>query len=261
MTHRLFQAMSSLILPEVLDIVFAHVRDDDRSELCNYALVCYDWLVASRRSLLGSVVINRTTNYASFIENVVHRENMRPWLTSTRGMVYRQENQEDATGCRMVVELAGQLPNLRSLAVVRVDWSRLHHRAHLALSQHRHVQELVLSHCNFRSFGDLRRFLTALPSLTTLVLFDVVWESIAGQDSFPVLGRSSSQPALHTLHIELPSDDRSNAFLRWLAQTPTVSSLRRIALGSTHPDVNWHDFISTITSIDVMLDSASGELQ
>ena len=251
--------MSPYLPPEIIDSIFANIQHELlHRELCNYALVCSDWLAASRRRLLRVVHIGHAAAYDSFIEQVVRQERLRPWLaTTTRGVFYLEDIKKDARGHRLVLELAGQLPNLHTLVLSEVDWTGLQLRAHLAFSQYRCLQELWLCYCSFPSFGNLRRLLVVLPSLANLVLLCPIWGT--PKDPLVVEGQSIPRPVLHTLYLYPSSADDANQFFHWLVHTPTISSLRRVVLDPEYLDL-WDNFTSTITDVDVFLHSADGEL-
>ncbi|EJF59577.1 hypothetical protein DICSQDRAFT_138513 [Dichomitus squalens LYAD-421 SS1] len=249
--------MVPYIPPDIIDIILEYV-DGNAAQLCTCALVCHVWLEASRRRLFQHLRFYQPASYDSFIRHVVHREEMQRWLASARTLMYAGDRDPDniaierqfkAKSNRGLCELAGQLPNLHTLALFELDWSEFSHpRAHLALSQFGRIRELLLVDCTFSSLGALRDCITGLTALRNLFLL-----RIGSEDPVRFLNGIHSRPMLETLAIDFDEDSDSNTFLQWLSQTPTVSSLRRLAITPRHLDLQWEAFTSSITCLDISL--------
>ncbi len=101
----------------------------------------------------------------------------------------------------------------------------------VAISRFSTVRTLSITDGKFPSFGDLRRTLSFLPSLTSLQLYDPSWPDPSTGPS-PRLSHGAStvrRPALLGLNLSLGTDPpnrrRAQQFIAWLSETATSSSL------------------------------------
>ena len=248
--------MPPYVPPEIIDIILGHADDE---LLCTCALVCHVWLETSRRHLFQRIALVRATAYDSFIRQIVHCRRMAPWLKLARILFYSEESVNQTRGNRIFLELAGQLPNLSSLILDSLDFTKsLHLRAHHGLSRFTYVRELWLQTCVFPSLATLRRCCAALPNLRNLCLSEIVLT--ASTSSEIILDHFYARPALDTLSIEI-DPEYSNAVSQWLSHTPTAYSLRRFMVTSSQLQYYWDEFGSTTTCMDIILSSTQGELQ
>ncbi|EIW58383.1 uncharacterized protein TRAVEDRAFT_123068 [Trametes versicolor FP-101664 SS1] len=58
-----------------------------KTTLCSCALVCRDWLPASRVNLFYEVQINSAASYDSWVAQVLRRREMKPWLSFVRRLI------------------------------------------------------------------------------------------------------------------------------------------------------------------------------
>ena len=59
----------------------------DAPTLCNCALVCRNWLPASRFYLFRQIRFGTDLQCDLFVSRVLHADNMRPWLQGTTRLV------------------------------------------------------------------------------------------------------------------------------------------------------------------------------
>ncbi len=256
--------------PEIIDEIIASISDETLREsnrtLLNCALVCRDWLPASRSQLLNFLDLTTNTAYDSFVENVLHSDRLEPCLASTESVWLTDPSEYDepptqgdaARGWtyRFVHDFAGHLPNLESLTIEEADWTTgrpLHPRAHLALSRFSSLKQLSLSDCKLPSAQTMRRMVSTLSgSLEELELTNVTWPIARGETSATYATRVPG-PALNTLHLSCRRGDNDclAPFLRWLSHTPTRSSLRDLSFRSTRTDVSPHanDYMAFVKTV------------
>ena len=217
---------------------------EERQALLNCALVCRDWLPASRHVLFSAVELGGPAAWDSFVHQVVYADEGRPWLTCIHSFTFRDQWYRYGPGGRgllpesismwkgqhVVPILAGHLPNLEHLCLC-VDWVRRqpHPSTFGMFAQFPSLRELNLSSCHFPSFSAFRRVIVSLPALKDLACMEVHWKS-APQPS--ILAVQTRQPTLEILRISLPCRCCTLAFLEWLTHTPTRSSLVELDL---HP--------------------------
>lgn len=271
-TNAIHRTMPPYIPGEITDLIISFVAhadsdiDNPTAALWACALVCREWLPASRRHLFEDVYLTEKA-YKPFITQVVYSETMRPWLASTYHL--RMEG-FDGRPCVPIYELSGRLPNLRSLSLFRLDWS-----AHMPLlkeyvvfSQFSRLQSLSIYHCTFSSFASLRRMFTALPSLHDLSMWFVHVANVPTvAPPVPVLG-SRSRPALSSLAITFDvSQSWISTFLGWLSDTQTRTSMRELVYRLQYSPTPAHQehtrffeqVASSITHLDITMFSPQCE--
>ena len=232
--------------PEIIDEIIARVWPNTEARVC--ALVCRDWLPASRRRLLHTVSLWTPGKYSLFMSRVVRAETLRPYLSSVRRLTLGREAWGYEPPVNVLVklemgsfvpELAGLLPNLESLSIRNMDYAAVppHPHSWLALSHFHSVWVLRLTGCSFPSFQAFRLVLTALPTLTFLEMTHVRWNTSKARVLLPNDQTPCSvRPRISTLclngsHIrgEWPHDTgkrMAQQLVAWLSVTATAKSLR-----------------------------------
>ena len=176
---------------EITDIIISFVHTgylDGYKPLCNCALVCRDWLPASRHYLLMDVWLRSDQQYNLSVSNVVRSPSVSPWLPSTRRITLSPSfpGKTSADGRAMCIaprlfmrELSGRFPNLEELELINVNWdtreSSIPPRMFILLSAFASVRTLLLANIRFPSSGTMRCTITALPSLTDLRMDNIKW--------------------------------------------------------------------------------------
>ncbi|RPD55752.1 hypothetical protein L226DRAFT_341174 [Lentinus tigrinus ALCF2SS1-7] len=223
--------MPPYIPPEITDAIISGIplvpyrtfRPSRTHTLAMCALVCRAWLPRSRVELFEDIAIKDDYTYDLLVERVLHSETMSRYLTSVDSLgLGRQEPpaaQPSKAGRLFLVEFAGKLPGLRTLSVRHIDFT--HQRPSvtwpLLLSQFRAITTLMLSECQFSSFSDVRRLLTALPLLSTLDIGSLTWPMVSHEVHLQTTLRPRTYwPDLHTLRIFNLSPKCAAVFLRWM---------------------------------------------
>ncbi|KAI0731095.1 hypothetical protein C8Q76DRAFT_793193 [Earliella scabrosa] len=228
--------MAPRIPPEITDVIIGSIPHnwwDGSSTLRNCALVCSDWLPASRHCLLHDVVIADVVSYDIFVERVLHSNRMQPWLASTTRLAILPHDyvpDRELSQRPIIQDLAGRLPNLTILTIC-VDWveSHPHRSTHMALSQFTSLRKLNLSYCAFPSFHLIRRLICGLPGLNELEVYYTRWRPIPPERPRMPVFASRRLPALITLSVEFADDEECVAeLLEWLFGTPTRGSLQSL---------------------------------
>ncbi|KAI0696753.1 hypothetical protein C8T65DRAFT_30576 [Cerioporus squamosus] len=208
------------------------------------SLVCWAWVPASRHQLFHELIIENPKQYNLLVSRVLHSETMRGYLRFVR-VVDLAAYKEPAAHTRraFTLEFAGHLSNATTMSIayegVEAFMSHPHAVHILAISRFSSIYTLKLLYCDFPSFGALRRFLTSLPSLTSLELHRPSWPDPAADLSPSLLHGSSRipRPALSDLKMNWAYSNRAGPrrvqqFLAWLSDTATSTSLRRLELDS-----------------------------
>lgn len=217
-----------------------------KSTLCSCALVCRNWLPASRVNLFYEVdvYINSAVSYDSWANEVLRRRDMKPWLSFVRSLILSDPRPDHhpsepprrlaprdlqrRRGQRFLHEFANQLPNLQHMTIVNLDWITLppHWSTHMVLGSYAGVRKFGLRGCHFSSFNTLRRMLSALPLLVHLSMREVGWPP----NRVPVLKGPENgfpRPALECLIIHGQSATYSTLF-EWLVNTPSQHTLKEL---------------------------------
>ncbi|RPD55735.1 hypothetical protein L227DRAFT_299761 [Lentinus tigrinus ALCF2SS1-6] len=218
--------------PEITDAIISGVALDDywnsprpsRSHtLAMCALVCRSWLPRSRAELFGVFYIEHERTYDLLVERVVRSQEtmLSPYLASVNSLDLSGSGSDQLSQAARLffVEFAGKLPGLRTLDVYRIDFS--HQRPSvkwpLLLSQFRTITSLSLWHCEFSSFNDVRRLLTALPLLSTLLISWLTWPTVPHEMHLQTTPRPRTYwPELHELRIWNLPPQCAAVFLRWI---------------------------------------------
>ncbi|RPD55714.1 hypothetical protein L226DRAFT_307181 [Lentinus tigrinus ALCF2SS1-7] len=223
--------MPPYIPPEITDDIISAVAfnryygigPSRTHTLAMCALVCRAWLPRSRVELFEDIPILDERTYDLLVERVLRSETMSRYLTSVNSLVLGRSYTSDppSKAARLFfVEFAGKLPGLGTLCVFDIDFTHQGPfvRWPLLLSQFRTITFLMLWNCQFSSFSDVRRLLTALPLLSTLNIDALTWpvvsQGLVHLQTTPRLRTYWSQ--LHTLRIYPLSPGCTAVFLRWL---------------------------------------------
>ncbi|RPD68514.1 hypothetical protein L226DRAFT_576328 [Lentinus tigrinus ALCF2SS1-7] len=222
--------MPPYIPPEITDTIISAVplvpyrtfRPSLSHTLAMCALVCRAWLPRSRIELFENILIRDDHTYDLLVERVLHSVTMSPNLASVDSLRLGRFNRSDPrskAGRLFFLEFAGKLPGLRTLSVFNVDFT--HQRPSvtwpLLLSQFRTITSLKLFDCQFSSFSDVRRLLTALPLLSTLVIAYLTWPVVSHEVHLQTTLRPRTfWPELHTLRIYHLPPESAAMFLRWI---------------------------------------------
>ncbi|RDX52163.1 hypothetical protein OH76DRAFT_195335 [Lentinus brumalis] len=209
--------------------------------LLSCSLVCSAWLPASRHQLFQALDIDTPERYDLLVSRVLHWEKMRVNLLSVRTVVLSPSS-DTPVWRPFVLEFAGHLPNVTDMYLYSrsVEAFLLHRSSVVVISRFASVQSLSISHCDFPSFGALRRTLTSLPSLNNLRLESSSWPDPAADLSTSLSHGASTvrRPALLWLTVwwdaEPPHRGRAQQFMAWLSETATSSSLLDLDLGFIH---------------------------
>ncbi|RPD69131.1 hypothetical protein L226DRAFT_307501 [Lentinus tigrinus ALCF2SS1-7] len=242
------QNMPPYMPPEITDTIISAVpleryypiiRPSRTHTLAMCALVCRAWLPRSRVELFKHIPIEDDHTYDLLVERVLHSETMSRYLTSVDSLALsRHGSARPSKAARLLfVEFAGKLPGLRTLRVFNVDFTqqRPSVRWPLLLSQFRTITSLRLFGCQFSSFSDVRRLLTALPLLSTLAIFDLTWPVVSHEVHLQTtLCPRTFWPELHTLWIYPLSPQCAALFLRWMTGALHGSPVKELRCDSSN---------------------------
>ena len=265
-------------LPEVDRDNFRFGHPFGYTSLCSCALVCHNWLPASRHILFTHVEIVSDERYTLFVSSAVLSQQGRSWLPSIRRFTLhdRRSYKPGAQhSTRLFIhELGGQFPNLEELHLDTVNFnmtqSSLSPRKFAALSAFASVQTLNLWYCMFPSFAALRYTLISLSSLTDLSLTCITWPTTGVPELalLPFLRSPGKSPFLRTIRcLDFNGalggvgtcDDQ---ILRWLSTTSLAVSLSELRVSSAAfmkvPQF-WEYVGSSITRISITV-TGEGEL-
>ncbi len=226
---------------ETTDRIIAHVWPDNRT-LLNCALVCSRWLPASRHHLFREINFPSRSSYDLLVARVLHSEHMRPWLASVRSMEFIELRSigegrwlpippAEQIGQLFLRDFIGQLPNMHSLRFQGEDWAQCRPRpgAFAAFSQFPSLSKLDLFDCFFPSFAALRQMLSALPTLSSLMINGAQWPASSNPHPVSAVG-PNSRPRLETLCFVMEGvNDAADEFMNWLGvQTASRSSIHHL---------------------------------
>ncbi len=206
------------------------------------ALVCQEWLPASRTALLDCVHLNRKPGYDSFIKNVLSSEHMYPYLRTTRAMWIDERLAsgglvltEQPWSYRTIHEFSNHFPKLEHLRLSDIDWNspkhwQPHPSVHLAIRGFTSLRKLELMWCQLPSWHTLRRLVAALsPSLTFFRLLNVTCPIPRGDAPALVYHATASLHEFELIGVPSISSNRGlEPFLRWLSYSCRSNSLRRL---------------------------------
>ena len=202
------QAAPPYLPGEITDIIISFLPHVPAgySSLCSCALVCRNWLPASRHTLFTHVVIMSDEQYVLFVSSAVRSQLGRSWLTSIRRFtLHSRGGPSISNATRLFIhELGGQLPNLEELRLYDLNFNMIESsqspRKFAALSAFASVRTLDLGNCRFPSFAAARYTLASLPSLTELIVAHVWW---------PIASSPESPLPLHSQFTEIPVSRKS----------------------------------------------------
>ena len=220
------------------------------SSLCSCALVCRNWLPASRHTLLTDVTITSYERYSLFVSRVVRSQ--LAWRLSTLRLSL-QGNSSDRrpdnlahmeTVTRLFIhELGSQFPNLEMLYLNELNFDTMKssppHRKFSSLSAFASVRDLTLLNCIYPSFAAVRYTLTSLPSLTYLLLGYITWSNVSQSSEeplLPFLRSSQKSPFLRRIHylgfLTGDAGTCDSQMLQWLSTTSLAFSLKDLRVSS-----------------------------
>ncbi|RPD55306.1 hypothetical protein L226DRAFT_205774 [Lentinus tigrinus ALCF2SS1-7] len=225
--------MPPYIPPEITDTIISSValnpyyhglRPTRSHTLAMCALVCRTWLPRSRARLFEDICIQDQRTYDLLFERVVRSETMSPYLAFAKSLRfhYDEEDRLSLAARLFFVEFAGKLPELRTLEFWNIDLT--HQRPSvkwpLLLSQFHSITCLTLWDCQFSSFHDVRRLLTALPLLSTFHIWRLTCPMVSQEMHLQKTpGPRTFWPELQVLYI----DDAKNLsrqcmgmFFKWM---------------------------------------------
>ena len=241
--YRLVQIMPALYLPpEITDSIISAVCDEEGYVEKTYptllacCLVCHTWLPASRTQLFKTISLTSTQwrRYTLFVDRVLHSDTMSHYLASIHKLSITRPDTGTDIILQFLIEFAGRLPGLHELILttLRLDQRISYSKWPLLFSQFPSITILMLSDCQFASFADLRRMLSALQSLEYLYLLDGIrWHIRPGADGQEHSYRPlpACWPALQYLNIWLIGDSQCmDTLLRWIAPSLVRSPLRTL---------------------------------
>ncbi|KAI0716658.1 hypothetical protein C8Q76DRAFT_725110 [Earliella scabrosa] len=261
-----------ILPPEIVDIIIGRVKGYRSLLAC--CLVAHHWLPASRHNLFQFIYASSEAAYGLLVSRVLHSDNMRKYLQSTRriylydpnppywdtGFKFSLQQNErsslSAASRLFLCEFAGHLQNLTELSMIDIKWpNSLALRSEpLLLARYPSLERLRLERCRFPSVSYLRRALAALPCLRDLSMSNVSYSSepigplilTRHQLTRPQLTRFSFT---YTMTNEWDSF-QVDALVAWLHKSPSTSSIRilSISIGArrfgprdaaiTYPDVS-----------------------
>ena len=260
-----------------MDAIIAAVWPDAQT-LLTCALVCSDWLPASRHQLFHRLVISDPTGYDKLVTRVLHEPTLQPCLQSVRIVEifelrpideyrYAPTPADEQLGRFFFHHFAGYLPNVVSLTMHCVDWAKCppHPTAPAMFLLYPAIRELRLYDCSFPSFGTLRRMIASLPGLTDLNFLSVRFPHRSW--AIPKVAYPQTRPKLQKLTFGGTQEGDEvcvRGCLQWLSVTPSASSIFFLHLTGAPPSLPHamemmagmtHIFAASVRSLtlDVML--------
>ena len=265
---------------EITDIIISLLHTGNShayKSLCNCALVCRDWLPASRHYLLKDIGLDSDRQYSLFVSNVVRSPKMSTWFPSTRqitlGAFPEDEKSLDGrdmqTASRLCLrELGGKFPKLEVLEIINLNWdtrecSVPRARMFITFGAFTSVQTLSLTETRFPSFGTMRCAIIALPSLIDLRIRDVTWP--IQRSILPLRSTQKSEflgGVCGFILVGLDSPLVEEMF-GWLSDTAFGTSLAKIWMQSTmllKGSEVWRYAGSSVTQLALKFEEVKGEL-
>ncbi len=249
----------------------------DYRTLLSCALVCQEWLPASRTALLDCVRLNRKPGYDSFIKDVLGSEHMYPYLRTTRAMWIDQRLArgslvltEQPWSYRTIHEFSGHFPKLEHLRLSDIDWNspkhwQPHPSVHLAIRGFTSLRKLELMWCQLPSWHTLRRLVMALsPSLTFLTLLNVSCPSPHGEAPAFVYCATASLHKFELIGVpSIFSNQGLEPFLRWLSYSCPSNSLRRLVFSEPKLSTEYGGILTRIVPglVELCIIISSGKCQ
>ncbi|PIL26697.1 hypothetical protein GSI_11224 [Ganoderma sinense ZZ0214-1] len=227
--------------PDIIRLIlrfFSH----DKKALLTYALVSQDWLFESRPLLFRYVKILSQASSHNFISTVLHSDRLRPWLTSIHHLSFCFTDPTAAEP--FILHISEHLSNLLTirwdsvgLPNLNTPWRPLRPEVFPAFAKFTRLHHLEIHNCLFASFEDFKKFIVALPSLSSLILVQLGWlDSPDPDESSLVLPSAHIWPAtLSKLSLSAylsRSWERIDDVLTWLSTAPTPHLLREFSFDS-----------------------------
>ena len=217
--------------------------DADRSTLLSCALVCRQWLPASRHQLSERISLWGTAPYVRFINHVLHSDTIHRFLQYTKEVLLFYPDYDGSSNYRHVgrsttqaasdssslfrlflVYTASHMPKLETLNIQFADW-----RYTLPLAQEPFLflkfpvlTDLSLRNCSLPSLHFLRCMLKSLPQLQTLSLSAVRFKT----SPVPLSGSVAIQLSLK-LH---PTSANASAVVQPITTRPSLRALKSLLL-------------------------------
>ncbi|KAH9947473.1 hypothetical protein B0H21DRAFT_708479 [Amylocystis lapponica] len=252
-SHR--QDLPSEIIDHIIGFLWGNAP-----ALRNCALTCRTWLPASRHILFSSLQVSIFQR--SHLESLISKsKSVPPVLTAYNVLVpglivdetyCTQPPAEAADEFPLQVDrrrfahtfafrLPSVFPNLTSLELWFVDWSRLSvHRSvfDLGFPLFARLTTLVLFSVTFDNFADLKRLVQGFPQLSSLKMSRTTWRrgmpaiTRPGSEPFSRGGpaRCAVRPKLAALFTRQGMDPSSSiAVMDWLLHTSSATTLEQVA--------------------------------
>ncbi|KAI0736036.1 hypothetical protein C8Q76DRAFT_792510 [Earliella scabrosa] len=233
---------SRIFANEITDEIISYLVGDPHT-LLSCALVCHDWLPASRRCLFEEVRVRQFVQYQTLVKRVLHSQDLQQWLSRVRSFELWETPGSLWNSQQFIFHFARHLPSLSRLALYHVNWdSRSSHpRTYLMMSGFPRLQVLELYRCSLPSFSALRRLISSLPGLRELTTLHVQWPPASV--AIATNHTSHGGPAIVALWTTGDVDD---SLLTWLVQTPSKMSLRYVGFWDRTDKVPgwWRDAIA-----------------
>ncbi|EKM61764.1 uncharacterized protein PHACADRAFT_85035 [Phanerochaete carnosa HHB-10118-sp] len=223
-----YDGLQKFVPLEIWDLV-VDATADDLSTLKACATTCRAFLRRSRYHLFRRVTV-RTGKFAEILISTLQRD---PDIRSAvRELQLDSSNPVPDWVIQTVRALLPMLFNLRKLLLRSMQLSHPALPELLSIARHT-VTSLDLTLCKFDSFAAFIRLVLALPCITDLALnfisFGVAQPIVVADADLQLLGMSGIM--LSTLRLRChPLGPWMGALLRWLRNTPTLASLRKLHL-------------------------------
>lgn len=234
------------IPPEVTDLIIACVGlddydDDRRRTLLACALVCSNWLPASRRELFRRVRFGRQdASPERFLQMDLHSQFMQHRLSYISEMHF--VNLELAVSHSSYIHrLVGHIPSLETLIFYNLNWCDplWHPSTFIIFSGFPMLHNLTLQECIFPSLTTLRHMLSAVSRLASLTMEMVDWPRPKPLN-LPSRDVPRRRPALASLTVYIKIE-RQAELLQWLCTTSTIHSIKHIHFDGVLNGEDGHD--------------------
>ncbi|KAI0915483.1 hypothetical protein AcV5_003691 [Taiwanofungus camphoratus] len=223
----------TILPPEIIDRIIDHLWDDAPA-LYNCALTSRAWTASSYFHLFVTLRIGSISAFESLVHLTVHSALAKRWLGFARELtIYDSKTLPFAH--LVPQKLARYLTRVRLIRLLNVYWYKLsfHPNFSMLVAQFTSVTHLYMETCEFRNFGDFKRFICAFPQLTDL---HVGGDTVFTTEPPPILEhlpRIASSPRLKTLHLSLGYYKNIIPICKWLVRTASVRTLRSLIIFNT----------------------------
>lgn len=165
--------MSTLNVPELVDIIIDYLHDDRRS-LASCALVAHQWVPSSRHHLFASVTLP-STRWLRFLELLDSSFTTISPHVRALTLTDDQENLEPLT--QSIAHLATHLLAITSLSLEMMDWRTLSRDCTATLSSFHQITYLHLSCVRFITGDDVVDLIHSYPLLEEFSVEKVLCDS------------------------------------------------------------------------------------